>query len=178
MNYTIIAVSLICFSLPCILPSFPQNLSWHLTSNEGVVLSQIELDELEDDYLTIFDTTGRVRIPIESIAKLRYERKGSFWKGMEKGALYGGVFGMVAGAIAGANVKGSDLVIIPDTPSLRLTAAFLGALVYGILGALLGGIFGGVITSLSSVDDVYDLSEMPLRGKQTVIISILKKYKE
>jgi len=158
-------------------PAMSQRTTWQVTLSSGDVISNVELQRLNGDSLVVSNALGSQSISVESITEIRLVRKTSFWKGAKTGALIGAATGVAVGVAFGASATPSSGTIGPelDATSLRITAAFLGAVVYGTALAVVGGTIGGVVGAVSGVDDVYDLSQMPLRGKLTTIQSLLKR---
>ncbi len=157
-----------------------QDTTWQMTLSGGQVISNVEMKKLNDDSLIISNVAGNRSIPVEIIIEIRLVKEGYFWKGAKTGALIGAAIGGVTGAIAGANAKPSPGTLFGDIDktTLHLVAVPLGAIVYGAMFGVIGGVIGGPIGAMYGVDEVYDLSNMALRGKLSTIQSILTKYKE
>lgn len=143
---------------------------WQLTLLSGEVRSNIELNDVKDTLLIFTDSTGNRTVCIDSIAELRFVRYASFWDGAKTGAIIGSAVGVVGGAVF--SKPGGELLEKPEEYRP------LAAIAMGIGLGVVCGLIGGTISVLNGIDDVFDLSYMPLAGKLTTIRVVLAREKK
>ncbi len=141
---------------------FAKTSHWTIVLAHGDTISNVSLQQIKNDSLTLAGEEFTKSVPIDSIMELRKPHKSSFWKGAKIGTLSG----IAAGCLFGlANTAGSNHRYVGDG-LIIMTGGVLG----GVAGFTVGGIIGAC-----SKDRVYDLSQETHVQKYNIIYGIINK---
>jgi hypothetical protein len=147
---------------------FAKTNHWNIILAHGDTISNVSLQQLDKDSLTISGEEFTQSVPIDSIMELRKPRKPSFLKGAGIGTLTGTIFGSLLGAATYSDSKSSDGYFDLDFgPGLNIIG---GGLAGGVVGFFVGGIIGS-----SDKDKVYNLSQKTPIQKYNTIKWIISK---
>lgn len=174
-------IFIICFVIIAGSQSLSQKLGWHMTLTDGTVLQGVMLNELRQDSLNFSCDSMNQTIPVESITELRLVKESAVLDGITTGLAVGAAIGAVVGLFVGLEPdkpSSNSGIVTPIhtaaslavSPVAGVVAMLLYAAGIGSLGCLIGGVFGAA----TSMDDVYDLSQLPHRGKINTVNWILK----
>ena len=152
-----------------------QSNNFQLAFITGDTLSDAALVSLRDDTLSVLHEGMSRLIRVGSLNEVRLVKESAVWEHAKQYGLVGGIAGgLVSGmAIAVSAHGGSFYSLKVSNTTAKILGALLGAVVYGAVCAVLGGIAGTVAGLIQGTDKVYDLSQMPLKGKIVTLQEIL-----
>ena len=169
-----LAMLLLCVTIgPAAL--LAQSKDYQLTFTSGDTLSHVTLVSLSSDTLTILHEGMSGLIMVGSIKEIRLVRESDVWEVAKHYGLVSGVAGGIVSAIviAVSAHGGSFYSLGVSNSTAKIYGAFFGGLFYGAVFVILGGIAGTIAGISQGTDEVYDLSDMPLKGKIVTVHEIL-----
>lgn len=163
-----IGIVLLLFSFPLL---HAQDSDWQIITHAGDTVKGCRLDSLHDNVLSAMCDHGAVSISVDSIAILMRTNSGGFSRGVMIGSLTGLAVGAGIGAATYEKPKPRDF----GTWDLDLGGPGVNALGGAFFGTLGGFIIGGVVGSLTSGSESFDLQGTTPEMKQQIITRLLSE---
>jgi hypothetical protein len=137
----------------------------YLLSRDSV--ADCTLDSVSESALFVTSHGNRIPLPLDSIARLRFEKRSRIPEEAANGLLVGMVVGGAIGYLASGGETEQGIVHFG-------TGEFVAA---GIVGGVMYGYgIGAIIGAIHAVDPKYDLRALDRSGKRDLIRRILVEY--
>ncbi len=154
------------FILSSVQTSFCQDYRWKLTLADGKTISEVALDSRSGDSLIVKRDDSTFAVEVGQIHEVRLVRKSN----VKQGAIIGAAVGLLAGAVYYLKTyEEPPNTLLPGVGAKKT----VGTINSSVEGGLIGTAVGATVGALWGSDEVYNLSQIGLKGKLTAIDWIL-----
>jgi gas vesicle protein len=148
--------------------------NWQVTFLHHTVFSNISLESLNGDTLSVLYRGTVKTLSVDSITELRFVKQSRFFERILTGAKIGAVVGAVLAALI-VNPSSSGNPPYSKT-EIQIFGRLIAAVFFGLEGGVLGGLVGGIADLILAQDEALELSRIPPAQKSNIIRVFLSSH--